>query len=130
MYRFDLSFFSAQKFCSTPSCCISRFYVVSYDCYREDQKGEPKRFTVKASSIDRKFPRSFRVFRPWALPRMTRFDRLRGFERKSLPAEAKLFSLVILHLLNFLSFSTFFSLFFFASYPENVVVYHSEMEHT
>jgi len=84
-------FFSAHKSHLTPPCCITRFHVANYDCYRTRIR------RVSLSVPSRRFRRSIaipkviQVFRPWTLRRMTRFDRLWGFERKSLPTEAKLF---------------------------------------
>lgn len=86
-YRFS----SAHKSHSAPPCCIACFHVANYVCYRTGIR------RVSLSVLPRRLcrsiaiPKVIRVFRPWTLCRMTRFDRLWGFERKSLPAEAKLF---------------------------------------
>jgi len=101
MYRctgLTYRFFFVHKSHSTPPCCIARFHVANYGCYRARIRRvslsvPPQRFRRSIA-----IPKVIRVFRPWTLRRMTRFDRLRGFGRKSLPAEAKLFSPVILHL--------------------------------
>jgi len=86
-YRFP----SAHKSHLTPPCCIARFHVANYGCYRARIRrvslSVPPRRLRRSIAI----PKVIWVFRPWTLRRMTRFDRLRGFGRKSLPAEAKFF---------------------------------------
>lgn len=86
-YRFS----SAHKSHSTLPCCIARFHVANYDCYRARIRRVGLSVPPRKLRLSIAIPKVIWVFQPWTLRRMTRFDRIWGFGRKSLPAEVKLF---------------------------------------